>query len=120
MDVKLRINWLLMRPSCSVEELRAAWDFARRYRMRMQVDLIHYSLPYFTEGPDRELQFGLGDRAAVDAVVAELLRLQREDPEVLNIPAEGIRSIPDWLLLGAKMRVPCDARQMVWVGADGT
>jgi cyclic pyranopterin phosphate synthase len=33
---------------------------------------------------------------------------------------EGLRSIPDWLLKGAAMRVPCDAYQMIWVGADGT
>ena len=32
----------------------------------------------------------------------------------------GLRSIADWLRLGADMRVPCDARHMVWVGADGS
>lgn len=32
----------------------------------------------------------------------------------------GLRSIPDWLLKGADMRVPCDARNLLWVGADGT
>ena len=28
--------------------------------------------------------------------------------------------MPDWLLKGPEMRVPCDAYQMTWVGADGT
>jgi cyclic pyranopterin phosphate synthase len=32
----------------------------------------------------------------------------------------SIHSIPDWLLKGADMRVPCDARNLLWVGADGT
>jgi hypothetical protein len=32
----------------------------------------------------------------------------------------GLRAIPDWLLRGADMRVPCDKYRMVWIGADGT
>jgi cyclic pyranopterin phosphate synthase len=51
MDVDMRINWLLMRPSCSVEALDAACAFAERYALKVQVDLVHYSLPYFTRGP---------------------------------------------------------------------
>ena len=31
-----------------------------------------------------------------------------------------LRSVPDWLLLGKDMRVPCDAYQLLWVGADGS
>ncbi|HVS17092.1 MAG TPA: SPASM domain-containing protein, partial [Planctomycetota bacterium] len=31
-----------------------------------------------------------------------------------------LRSIPDWLMLGPDMRIPCDAYNMVWVGADGS
>ena len=31
-----------------------------------------------------------------------------------------LRSIPDWLSLGPKMHVPCDAYDLIWVGADGT
>ncbi len=47
-----------MRPSCNLRgpALRPL-AFARRYGLRVQVDLIHYSLPYFTEGPERMLQF---------------------------------------------------------------
>ena len=119
-EVGMRINWLLMRPSCNLDDLHAAWEFARRYSMRMQVDLIHYSLPYFSEGPDRELQFRPEDRGAIETVVEEIGRLKQEHPETINISREGIRSIPDWLLKGPDMRVPCDAYQMAWVGADGT
>src|SRR5262249_34533911 len=46
--IGLRMNWLLMRPTCSVAAVDAAWRFAERYRTPMQVDLVHYSLPYFS------------------------------------------------------------------------
>jgi molybdenum cofactor biosynthesis enzyme MoaA len=118
--VSMRINWLLMRPSCNLEDLGAAVAFARRYDLRLQIDLIHYSLPYFSEGPDRMLQFRPEDRAAIDVVVAELVRLKRAEPERFNQSEEALRSIPDWLLLGPRMRAACDAGQMLWVGADGS
>src|SRR5690606_13032828 len=116
----MRVNWLLKRPTCTVEDLQSAVDFARRYDLRMQIDLVHYSLPYFTEGPDRVLQFRPEDRPAIEAVVGELLRLKEAEPERLQHSLEGLRSIPDWLIAGPDMRVPCDAYQMLWVGADGS
>lgn len=119
-DVRLRLNWLLMRPSCNLEALHAAWDMAERFNARFQVDLIHYSLPYFTEGPDRVLQFTPDDEPAIREVTAELVRLKEASPDRFNQSLPGIRSIPDWLLLGPAMRVPCDSHQMLWVGADGT
>lgn len=86
----------------------------------MTVDLIHYSLPCFTEGPERMLQFRPEDRGMIEEVVAELIRLKRARPEMFDQSPEGLRSIPDWLLKGPAMRVPCDKYQMIWVGADGT
>jgi MoaA/NifB/PqqE/SkfB family radical SAM enzyme len=120
MGVDLRINWLLMRPSCNLADLHAAYDFAKRYDLRIQIDLVHYSLPYFSEGPNRELQFRAEDAPQVDQVVTELLRLKHEDPDRFNQSPIGLRSISDWLLKGPDMRVPCDAYQMLWVGADAT
>jgi MoaA/NifB/PqqE/SkfB family radical SAM enzyme len=119
-EIRLRVNWLLMRSSCSTDALGAAWEFARRFDARFQVDLIHYSLPYFTEGPDRMLQFQPKDAPAIDQVVSELLRLKSAEPDRLTQSIEGLRSIPDWLRKGPAMRVPCDSHQMLWVGADGT
>jgi molybdenum cofactor biosynthesis enzyme MoaA len=119
-SVNLRLNWLLMRPSCSVTAVREAWDFAQHYQAPLQVDLIHYSLPYFTEGPERELQFRPEDRPAINAVVAELMRLKQIQPEMLDQSALGLSSIGDWLIKREAMRVPCDKYQMIWVGADGT
>lgn len=118
--VDMQMNWLLMRPSCSLPALRAAWDVARRFDMSMRVDLVHYSLPYFQEGPDRAIQFRPEDRGQIEEVVAELLRLKQAHPLVLHHSLEGLRSIPDWLILGPDMKVPCTAYEMIWVGADGT
>jgi cyclic pyranopterin phosphate synthase len=120
MDITLRVNWLLMRPSCNLEALHDAWSFAERFKARFQVDLVHYSLPYFTEGPDRMLQFQPVDKDKIETVIAEVLRLQAAHPAMFNHSVEGLRSAPDWLTQGAAMRVPCDSHQMMWVGADGT
>lgn len=118
--VRVRINWLLSRPSCSIEALHAAVRFAERYDTEFQVDLIHYSLPYFTEGPDRMLQFRPEDAPAVERVVTEILALKDRYPDRFNQDVLALRSIPEWLMKGPDMRVPCDSHQMIWVGADGT
>ena len=118
--VKMQLNYLIMRPTCNLPALRQAWSFAKRYDLSFHTDLIHYSLPYFTEGPDRELQFRPSDRKDIVTFVAELARLKEEDPERVKDSFPGLFSIPDWLTLGSHMRVPCDARKLIWVGADGT
>lgn len=120
MDVDLRINWLLSRPSCTLADLDAVCAFADRYDVKIQVDLVHYSLPYFTEGPDRMLQFRPEDRPAVEALVDALCERKAAAPDRFSQSLLGLRSIPEWLLLGPDMRVPCDAHQMIWVGADGS
>ena len=80
-SVSMQLNFLIMRPSCSVAALQAAWRFAEQYDMSFHTDLIHYSLPYFTEGRDRELQFTEADRPAITELVAELARLKQADPK---------------------------------------
>jgi sulfatase maturation enzyme AslB (radical SAM superfamily) len=119
-SVSMQLNFLIMRPSCNLESLHEAWRFAKRYDMSFHTDLIHYSLPYFTEGPGRQLQFTEADRSAIVDFVAELARLKQADPKRVRDSLPSIRSIPDWLLRGPGMRVPCDAHQLLWVGADGT
>lgn len=118
--VEMQINWLLRRQTCSPEAFYEAVDFALRYNTTLQIDLIHYSLPYFTEGPERCLQFRPEDRPTVEALVEEILKVKARYPEMIRHTPEGIRSMPDWLFLGPAMRVPCNARQMIWVGPDGT
>ncbi len=118
--VQLQMNWLLMRPTASVEAWREALEFAERYDMSVRVDLVHYSLPYFQEGPERCLQFRPEDRGQIERVVEELLTVKRAQPHRIEHSLEGLRSIPDWLILGPEMKVPCTAYEMIWVGADGT
>jgi cyclic pyranopterin phosphate synthase len=119
-QVSMQLNWLLKRDSCDADSLNAAFAFSQKYGARFQVDLIHYSLPYFTQGQEQPLYFRPGDRPRIDAVTKELLRLKSEYPDIVCATPEMIRSIPDWLLLGPNMRVPCTAAEIIWIGPDGT
>jgi molybdenum cofactor biosynthesis enzyme MoaA len=119
MNIHLTIGWLLMRPTCNFDAVREMWSFAELYSAPVVVSLIHYSLPYFTEGPDGELQFRGEDRADIEEVVAELIRLKRLRPEMMRQSLMSLRSIPDWLLKGPEMKVPCDRYRLLWVGANG-
>src|SRR5271165_104786 len=116
----LALGWLLMRPTCNLESLHEAWELAKEYRAPIGVSLIHYSLPYFSEGPDRELQFRPEDRPVIEEIVAELLRLKKLRPGLIQQSEAALRSIPDWLLLRSEMKIPCDRYKLIWVGADGT
>jgi MoaA/NifB/PqqE/SkfB family radical SAM enzyme len=120
MAVSLALGWVLMRPNCTVDAVNRTWQFAKTYAAPFGVSLIHYSLPYFTEGPERELQFTVDDLPQIQAVVAELIRLKQAEPELILQTLIGLRSIPDWLIKGPNMRVPCDRRRLIWIGADGT
>lgn len=119
-SLNLQLNFLLSRLSCTVEALDSAWQFAERFDMRFHTDLIHYSLPYFTEGPDRCLQFQPQDRARIHDVVKRMLELKAQSPKRFPEPVQSLVSIPDWLLKGDQMRIPCDVEKLIWIGADGT
>ncbi|HKE23184.1 MAG TPA: radical SAM protein [Bryobacteraceae bacterium] len=120
MGVDVQINYLLTRQTCSADLLSQAWQFAQRYRLFFQVDLVHYSLPYFSEGPNRELQFTASDHSNLLSVAQRLLEIKTEAPDLFLESPASIRSIPDWALQGPAMQVPCDAYKMLWVGADGS
>lgn len=120
MEVALRLGWVLMRPTCNLAAVREMWNFVLSYSIPVGISLIHYSLPYFTEGPNRELQFRPDDRPAIEEIVAELLRLKAERPDLVLQSALALRSIPDWLIKGPAMKIPCDRYRLIWVGADGT
>jgi MoaA/NifB/PqqE/SkfB family radical SAM enzyme len=120
MNIDMQINFLLARPSCNLHSLNGALRFAERYRTRIQVDIIHYSLPYFSEGVDRELQFTPTDRGSLETIVQELLKFKNDHAELYPESVHSIHSIADWALKGPEMRVPCTANRLIWVGADGT
>ena len=116
----VQLNWTVLRPTCNLAALREAWGFARRFDLLFHLDLYMHYNPFFTDGPAEELAFTPADRPAVQEVADELLRLKRAEPERMPHSAPFLRSVPDWLILGAGMRVPCDAYQLLWVGADGS
>lgn len=118
--IELQLNFVLFRPTCTVDAVRAAWHFAERYGMYFHIDLAGSSIPFFTAGPDGQLLLRPDDRAAADAVVREMLTLRRRNPRRFLHSEAFIRSIPDWLINGTAMRVPCDAYELLWIGADGT
>jgi MoaA/NifB/PqqE/SkfB family radical SAM enzyme len=120
MSIRLGLGWLLMRPTCNLKTVRDMWQFSERYSIPITVNLIHYSVPYFTEGPYGELQFRAKDRSAIELIVAELIRLKHARPELLGSSIMGLRSIPDWLLKKREMKIPCDRYRMIWVGPDGS
>jgi cyclic pyranopterin phosphate synthase len=119
-DFKLQLNFLIMRPTANMATLEGAWNLAERFGMTFHTDLIHYSLPYFIQGRDHELQFRPEDRPAVEQLTAEIVRLKEAFPQRIPESLMALRSIPDWLFKGPQMRVPCDAYRMIWIGADGS
>ena len=64
---------------------------AKRYDLKLRVDLVHYSLPYFTEGPDRALQFRAEDEPAIRRGVSDALRLSGYDVTEASDGAVGYR-----------------------------
>jgi cyclic pyranopterin phosphate synthase len=55
----------------------------------------------------------------LEDLARELVRLKRSDPARIPESEMSLRSIPDWLLSGPAMRIPCDVAKMIWIGADG-
>ena len=118
--VELTLSWLLMEPTCSLEALHGAWNFALKYEIPMFVNVVHYSLPYFAKGPEDMRRCYDIDRDRIQEIVDEIIDMKRDRPDLLMHTEPGIRSIPDWLLKREEMRVPCDRYNMIWVGPDGS
>ena len=118
--LNMQINWLLMKPTCDKKYFFEAVDFANRFDMRLQIELVHYSLPYFREGPDGDLQFGPEDSTRIRNLTNTILEVKSAQPGLINQTHQTIRSIPDWLIQGPRMRVPCTVYDMLWIGADGS
>ena len=119
-QLELQFNFLLSRRSANAEAIEAARAFAERYDATMQVDVVHYSLPYFSEGPERELQFREEDADMVRGAIDHLLAIKARQPHMLSASAPAIASLEDWALKQQDMKIPCDARKLLWVGADGS
>lgn len=116
----ISLGWLLMRPTCNRNAVKAAVEFAHRYSAQFCVNLLQYSLPYFSEGPGKCLALSGADKDALTDVVEELLKTKSEHPCMVFPGAAGMRSIVDWMTNGSAMKVPCDHYDMIWVGPDGS
>lgn len=119
-QLQIQLNFLFSRVSCNAGALDAVLALARELDARIQVDIVHYSLPYFHEGPDRVLQFRPEDASAVRRFAARLLRAQMREPDRFTESAASLAAIPDWAINGPAMQVPCDAGKLIWIGADGS
>jgi MoaA/NifB/PqqE/SkfB family radical SAM enzyme len=119
-ELELQLNFTLMRSSCNLTSLAAAWQFARQFDMYFHIDLISYSLPFFVQGEENEFHLKEEDGPEIESVVSEFLHLKQQEPARFLHSPEFLRSIPDWLQKKSAMKVPCDAYEMIWIGADGT
>lgn len=119
-ELELQLNFLIMPSSCNAEAWNAAWTFAKRFDMYFHLDLLSYSTPFFTSQSDNDAGFGQESEPVLREMVNDFLRFKDQDPSRFLHAREFIRSVPDWLLLRSAMRVPCDAYEHLWIGADGT
>ena len=119
-DLEIQLNFLLSRVSCNAAALDAALALARELEARLQIDIVHYSLPYFHEGPDKVLQFRPEDAGALQEFTMRLLRAKAREPERFTESSASLAAIPDWAIKGPAMQVPCDAGKLIWIGADGS
>lgn len=116
----LQFNFLLSRRSANKAAVDEIKQFAERYDASIHVDVVHYSLPYFQEGPERELQFRAEDADDVRRTIDYLLEIKSKTPHLLTESAVALAAFEDWAMKQEEMRVPCDARKLLWVGADGS
>lgn len=119
-ELALQFNFLLSRQTCSIDAFKRAVAVADRFDAQIQIDVVHYSLPYFQEGPERSLQFLPTHRQRLEELTSYLVKLKAQRPNLLTESAMSLASIPDWALKTSEMNVPCDAGKLLWVGADGS
>jgi cyclic pyranopterin phosphate synthase len=116
----MQINFLLSRRSCNDEAFDAIYRLAKHFEAKIQVDIVHYSLPYFQDGPELDLQFRPSDAGAIGHLVERFVKVKDQEPEIFTESRESLASIADWALRGRDMQVPCDAGKLLWIGADGS
>lgn len=119
-DVRLKIEFLLMQPTCNREALYDVVAFAEEFNIPITVNLVHYSLPYFKDCKEKSLQFTEVDRGRIESFTLDLLKTMKRKPHLINRSKEGLASISDWLIQKENMKVPCDRDSMLWIGPDGS
>lgn len=118
--LQMQLNYVVVRPLAGLDRVEEAWNFAVEHDLHFHLDLYGYSVPFFSRGPEDALAFRPGDEPMLAALVERLLEYKRQRPHRFPHADAFIRSIPDWVTLCEDMRVPCDAYQLLWIGADGS
>jgi MoaA/NifB/PqqE/SkfB family radical SAM enzyme len=116
----LQFNFLLSKRSNNIADFEKIRAMAERYDARIQIDIVHYSLPYFQDGPELDLQFGPADGDGLKRMAEHLVKLKAVKPHLLTESEASLASIPDWALSQENIRIPCDAGKLLWIGADGS
>jgi cyclic pyranopterin phosphate synthase len=119
-ELSIQLNFVVVKPLATFETLDLAWDLVQKHDLVMHFDLYGYSIPFFTSGPNDELAFTHSDEPNLRAFVDRVLELRRSAPERFPHSEPFLRSIPDWVMKKADMRIPCDAYRFLWVGPDGS
>jgi MoaA/NifB/PqqE/SkfB family radical SAM enzyme len=117
---QLQFNFLLSKRSSSISDFEKIKAMAERYDARIQIDIVHYSLPYFQDGPELDIQFGPDDAEKLHRMAEYLVKLKATHPHLLTESEASLASIPDWALSQDQIKIPCDAGKLLWIGADGS
>lgn len=117
--VAIQLNFMLSRRSCGVEHVQATWDLAREFDLHLGVDPISKTIPFF-RAPGDDLSIGEDLRAELSAVAAALERCKDGRPDRVVPSRTFLRALPSLLLDDAAASIPCDAYELIWVGADGS
>jgi MoaA/NifB/PqqE/SkfB family radical SAM enzyme len=116
----LQFNFLLSRQTINPQAIEEMRQFAERYQAAVQIDVVHYSLPYFQDGPELDIQFRPEDAGDLRRSIDQLLTIKDRQPELLTASPMALVSLEDWAMKKEEMKVPCDARKLLWIGADGS
>lgn len=117
-QIEAQLNFVLHRDSCDLGALEAAWDFASTYGMFFSVDPISETIPFFVD-PTGVLDFEEEHRPRLEAMSAALIAKKRANPTRMPQSLELLNALPELLLHPETVRIPCDANELIWVGANG-
>ncbi|MCA8969468.1 MAG: radical SAM protein [Planctomycetes bacterium] len=116
--IEAQLNFVLHRRTADLESLERAWGFAQRFGMAFSVDPVSETIPFFAD-PKGVLDFEEHHRGALRTVADALLAKKRAHPERMPQSAEFLNALPALLLDHHDVQIPCDAYDLIWVGANG-
>lgn len=118
-QVSIQLNFMLSRRTCSVAHVESTWALAREFDLHLGVDPISRTIPFF-RAPGDDLAIGEDLRTELEDVARALERCKDDRPDRVAPSRTFLRALPSLLLENAAATVPCDAYELLWVGADGT